>query len=368
MCERPSIPNALFSSNNTQAAANLLNCTGAGQRECGIVGHGLDGMIATGGGRTPDFTQNLDQEFFIVWEGLFRSLAGRATALKLWGCYVGASQAGADLLFDLATVLNCPVAAPTGEMLCAGGQISFEDGNVWQVATPSQKPSPIPPPHPESDSFLSIRSSDVRFGGSDEAIPVSAINNIRIQRGGASSGVGNARTLDNKQGVEFIRHIDLQNPRDIRGSFFAQQTGTIHVDVDGTTYDLLILANRLVQNAAQPNLHYRTSAQFESFVRGMQTQPAAFNHALAYAWVGATGSCPDPGPYTSGNQLSVGNRNGSRAIVTTIRVTTSRAGGSTYVDRTDTLGPSSYKPIIPCDVDPTTPQYFGLTLLGASWA
>ena len=188
----------------------------------------------------PDETQDLDGTFFFLWSDLFKKLAGRIDSLKLWGCYVGANWEGADLLFELATLLNCPVAAPTGAVSCGGGQIIFEDGSVWQGATPASKPAPIANPHPEGISWLSSSFSEVVLGSSDEPVPLSAIDRILISDpDGGGSGVGNGFVLINKQSSEFIRTIDVQHPYKINGALLAQRTGSIQIDVAGKSLQFL---------------------------------------------------------------------------------------------------------------------------------
>jgi len=139
------------------AAANLLASEKTTPSSpASIVGHGSDGVIATGGGKSPSNpTQYIGTQNESGWTSSLATLKGSTTDLYLYGCHVGADDAGAQLLFDIAKVVNATVYGPTGLIYCdSKGNFALEIGSQWQVATPTTKPASIAPPAPEPTGAL----------------------------------------------------------------------------------------------------------------------------------------------------------------------------------------------------------------------
>lgn len=149
-----------LSADNTSvqtAASALFQCLGGKQplAPASIVGHGADGVIVTGAGKSLGTTdQHIGLDNADVWGKVFQPLKGKMVNLFLYGCHVGAGMKGAQLLHDLATTVGANVYAPTGLIYCdSHGDFSPEIGSQWQMATPTQStpPAPIEEPKPGTD-------------------------------------------------------------------------------------------------------------------------------------------------------------------------------------------------------------------------
>lgn len=132
-----------------EAVRNLAACAtpSHGSSPASIVGHGTEGLIAVGCGLSPAPGQELSLETATQWTPQLAQLKGLVSSLALYGVQVGAGQNGADLLFQIAQVIDAPVYGPTGLLYCdSHGNFMLEPGAVWQMATPTQRPAPIDPP------------------------------------------------------------------------------------------------------------------------------------------------------------------------------------------------------------------------------
>lgn len=115
-----------------------------------LFGHGKPGLFALGRGELSDiwwsssYIYSKGSERINDWKTPMAPLKGRFcrdATITLTGCYTGAGEEGAALLFELAKFFGVTVRAPVDEPL--GGMDYPENGN-WQVATP-QMTQPPPP-------------------------------------------------------------------------------------------------------------------------------------------------------------------------------------------------------------------------------
>ena len=106
----------------------------------GIVGHGKQGLLSTGGGfnRTGP-TLCIRAHGDGSWEASFKKeFYGRAARIALWGCHVGAGPDGVTLLRQMAGATNALCMAPTGLICCNEVDgFSLEEGATWQVVSPT---------------------------------------------------------------------------------------------------------------------------------------------------------------------------------------------------------------------------------------
>jgi hypothetical protein len=110
-----------------------------------IVGHGCTGQIAVGCGMGVESCKYIDGNRE-EWEPILRALQGRfcdGAKISLFGCNIGAREAGADKLHTLAVFFGVTVEAPTGLVY---GDGSREKGSQTQTATPERRPTAIPTP------------------------------------------------------------------------------------------------------------------------------------------------------------------------------------------------------------------------------
>ncbi len=167
-------PDAGANATTKQAAKNLL----ASEKllktpgPANLVGHGCEGDIDTGKATG----QCIRWDNVKDWKDDMASLVHWTTELYLFGCTVGAGKEGAQLLFELAKVIDAPVSAPTGLIYCnKQGDFRLEKGAVWQTATPTTLPAPIDPPSHTQVSPSMDKANALIPGGSDPARIVSAV-------------------------------------------------------------------------------------------------------------------------------------------------------------------------------------------------
>ncbi len=143
-------PGTGANSDTTTALKNLSSCVAVKppSTQASIVGHGDMGIIATGGGQTPSgSSQYIAVSNELSWTTALGALKGQITDLYLYGCQVGAGDDGAQLLFDMAKIVNATVWAPTSLIYCDGqGNFTLDKGGQWQKATAAGKPATIEPP------------------------------------------------------------------------------------------------------------------------------------------------------------------------------------------------------------------------------
>ncbi len=131
-------------STTAQAVDNLLRLRQTARASGMIFGHGNETFITTGAGRHAGARSDNWISLFTMgdWQTQMLRLGGHFQPLILWGCYTGAEQAGADLLFEIAKLANCSVSAPCGLAYSDGTC----EGNLIQTATPIYPPTPLKAP------------------------------------------------------------------------------------------------------------------------------------------------------------------------------------------------------------------------------
>lgn len=263
-CNHQAMPAALLSQDDQSAANNLIGCIPAGvTKQCIMCGHGADGWIGTGGGQMSNYNESVagwDQDY---WSPMFAPLKNRVLVLRLWGCHVGANQDGVDLLFFMAQLLNCTVQAPTGLMNCGGGQISFENGSVFQTATPTSKPAPIPPPTPETLILAKSMSLRVLKDGNISNVPLEAVDRVFVLRRSTKAELVRV-PLEKVEGYSLLRMINFANPIDLPGPLLAQKTAELEVQVEGQTLHFAVFNGRIVQDEQNPKVIYQVSPVFSA--------------------------------------------------------------------------------------------------------
>lgn len=145
------VDNALIPVAVTIAPDPRPSMTSAGGLNVG--GHGNEGLLETGMGQHGPF--NTGQIIYLWNEGswgpqLDRVVPTPITMMSIWSCHTGAGQDGADLLYAMARRVGRAVRGRTGFTYNNQQQTWFENGSVWQVATPDHKPDPIQSPTPHS--------------------------------------------------------------------------------------------------------------------------------------------------------------------------------------------------------------------------
>jgi hypothetical protein len=156
--------------------------TGSGALNLG--GHGNEGFLTVGCGQhdPQDYKTNYMASWNRpYWEPHFKRLAGKNFPwLRIWSCHSGAGQSGADFLFEIAKVIGKPVMGNTGFLYSNSKcKIWMENGAVWQVATPTNKPKPIDSPTPHLTVAPQPMQNIFQIGEAE--IPLDKIESISLE-------------------------------------------------------------------------------------------------------------------------------------------------------------------------------------------
>ena len=162
-------------------ASNSIDNQIQGSGALNIGGHGSEGFLTSGSGHGPqdwqkNFIANWNQ---VAWGPFLEKLSQRNFPwLKIWSCHTGAGEEGAALLYAIAKVIKKPVMANTGFLFSNNKcRIWQENGAVWQVATPENRPAPISAPSPHFQEY-EIMSDIITLGSN--SIKSSEIKNINL--------------------------------------------------------------------------------------------------------------------------------------------------------------------------------------------
>lgn len=260
-CARGQNPGAGLHGSTAEAVARLLQCLGGGIGRANIVGHGDAGIVVTGTG-----DEAVDPDRYVAWwnqnfwEPHLRQLRGRVNSLSFWACHPGAEDAGADFLFNVAQVINAPAAGPTGFIYCGGGQpdLFLEPGAVWQVATPTQRPNPIPRP---SRVFFRREAVDLQlnYGGQMETIPLDAVISVEFTPG-KRANIAPLFSISDDNARSFLELVQFDEPFQPGGIPAALVTGRLvmtFVRNDQQEQREFIIYNQLLlQDTSAPDTFY----------------------------------------------------------------------------------------------------------------
>lgn len=238
-------PQAYANLTTEEAANNLLDCEGSAPRAANIVGHGAEGDIDTGKALGQCITMDNTDE----WVPLLEPLDGKISELFLFGCTVGGGDDGADLLHEIAKVINAPVSAPTGLIYCDGaGVFTLEPGAVWQTATAAARPAPIDPPVHGQASPMSNTTGAAAAGAQIHTASYTA--------------KGDERPEADYLSEQLAREVLWDQPFTPKGEPGAKVTGHLQVDLtlNGKRQkrSLLVYNHVLLKDARQPIYYYAT--------------------------------------------------------------------------------------------------------------
>lgn len=274
-CARTGWSSPLADSNFVQAAQNLASYQVSGEQEAGplntkmlvLVGHGNQGVISTGDGMIYRTAQGyISTSNYSAWAPYFSNVRGHGIFLTLCGCDCGAGAAGAQFLYQLATLLNMPVQGRTGlvYLRCPGAYISYENGSVWQVAQPGVLPSPINPPTGYVQSGLPSELWTARTG---------RIDTSSIESASITTIAGREVELDRDQSISLLGQANLDRPMVELGSVAATLTGTIAVKMlvegVGIRQVFLVFNDRLLQHEGDKTTFNLCSPGFSQEFRAL---------------------------------------------------------------------------------------------------
>jgi hypothetical protein len=241
-----------------------------------VTGHGHAGLLCTGGGNQCNTAGTMMGLFNRpAWEQAAAKLLNQFSAVLLLGCSVGAGQEGADFLFEVAKVINMPVAAPTHWVWCEPGKISLDKDAHWQQATPQNKPKVIPRPAAKPDP-PGKKAYGLSIEGKPVQVAASAVKVTDFKAMLFTGGLMVLRPAPAGTASQMLQFIDFENPLINPGVPAAMVTATIDLDVrinDRLTRKTFKVYNdELVQDSAQRGVYYNTTASFARLLLQLRTR------------------------------------------------------------------------------------------------
>jgi hypothetical protein len=230
---------------STESAVNNLLSTVTGRPAMtSILGHGNVGFVETGCGK-----EGVASLYNVIiwwsrqiWASKLIALSGKKfDVLSIFSCDTGAEEEGADLLFDIATVIDKPAQARTGLTICdARGGIRFEPGSEWQLATPRVRPSPKHrpkprPDHPEMGDVVVLTIDNI-----PRAVPLQNLSKIEFVVPEILSGRSRKVSFGTGETIEFARRHLSSPPFNLGGLPLAFPTAYIALTLvlDGSEHEL----------------------------------------------------------------------------------------------------------------------------------
>lgn len=247
---------------STQGAAdNGLTLLGAiegmSTGELNIGGHGNEGLLETGTGQNGPFDS---KKMILTWNeydwgpSLDQIKNSSVTQITIWSCHTGAGQDGADLLFGMAKRCGRAVRAGTGFLYSNDKQTWWEAGSVWQVATPTNRPVPIPAPSPH----LSMQATllfDV--GGKD--VPVTDVQTIEISTILGNAKAASPKMLTGASAQNLVASLFLPQALEMSAEVMALLTAQLVLTfTDGSLANFDVFNDRLAVDRVSQTAYYLT--------------------------------------------------------------------------------------------------------------
>lgn len=234
---------------NDQLASSFVNCmrhdttikavddmlTAVGQG-INIGGHGDVGFLETGAGQGGPFPdgQCIHSYNQVSWGPQLDRIANAAiVTISIWSCHVGAEDDGADLLYAMAKRAQHAVRAGTGYLFSDAQGKHWQNGSVWQVATPTSRPAPIT--RPPGNTIVARAQHPRVIPTPNGSFRLDEIAEVRVEAVASNrSFTAGIREISGQAAAEFVGHLFVGSPMDFRGiSVTALATATIVVRSTG---------------------------------------------------------------------------------------------------------------------------------------
>lgn len=240
----------------TSNGLSIISLAGASSTgELNVGGHGNDGLLETGMGQSGPFDNGriiLNWNEYAWGPELDRIKASSVTQVSIWSCHTGAGQDGADLLFAMAKRCGRAVRAGTGFLYSNSDKTWWENGSVWQVATPTNKPNPIsaPSPHLNLTDPLRFEVNGQEF----EAADIDSIEVLLISLGASAFA---AKSLSDQAAQSAVASLFLPPALDLPAQVSAMKTASITLHF-GKNGDLVfdVYNDRLAVNQESKTAYY----------------------------------------------------------------------------------------------------------------
>ncbi|MCB1467412.1 MAG: hypothetical protein KDK08_09790 [Rhizobiaceae bacterium] len=180
-----------------------------------IGGHGNEGLLTTGQGQNGPFDPAKIMYIYNEYNWgpqLDRVKPTAITMISIWSCHTGAGADGAEFLYRMALRCGRAVRAGTGFLYSNSSSMWWENGSVWQVATPNNKPAPIAPP---SAHFVGDEMAMFEVDGGE--MSVSDLVSIEIERFVFDRSAGASKSASGEGAVEIAGKLFSSIPLDMKG-------------------------------------------------------------------------------------------------------------------------------------------------------
>ena len=223
---------------------------------CNIGGHGNEGLLETGMGQTGPF--NVNQLIYSYNEStwgpqLERLIPTPITMISIWSCHTGAGSDGAQLLFAMAKRAGRAVRGRTGFTYNNSQQTWFENGSVWQVATPDYEPNPIAAPSPHNVIFSEVPM----FQGAMQEYQTSDIIEVQLIQVGLGQKSMLTQTIDKLDAQTVVEMLFIGPALEMDATVSGMITANVSIKFDsGEILEFVIYNDRLAVNHAYATAYY----------------------------------------------------------------------------------------------------------------
>lgn len=258
----------------TRSIGVLQSQSDLGKGQPAICGHGDDGFLTTGAGQNDQQTNTntIGTWNEYEWGPHFDRLKGKNYVMfTIYSCNTGAGSDGADLLYNMARRTNHAVRARTGLTSCGSGGITFQEGSTWQIATPDNKPNPIPaPPH-----FRMVLAKAINFKGDGGMVTVrpDEIKKVEISKSAPYTGSKTQVTLDKIDDINvLLENIDFSAPVSFGAESGNALLGiitskiSIFTESTGKTRTFHVYNNSVLQDTDFPDVYYQVLPGFKGLL------------------------------------------------------------------------------------------------------
>lgn len=239
----------------------LQEIDGLSTGELNIGGHGNEGQVETGMGQTGPFDSG---KLITTWNesswgpDLDKIKASSVTQISIWSCHTGAGQDGANLLYAMAMRCGRAVRAGTGFLYSNVKETWWENGAVWQVATPTNKPAPINAP-----SQHSLMQDPLLFEVGGKEVPVADVKSMEITILHSNVKALTSKTLHGANAQSAVSSLFLPPALEMSAGVLAMVTANITLSFnDGCSAKFIVYNDRLaVDTDSQTGYYLAPSVQ-----------------------------------------------------------------------------------------------------------
>jgi hypothetical protein len=264
-------PGAGANTDTSSAISNLVGCVKGKtpSKFASIVGHGDMGIIATGGGKVPSGpSQYIAVSNESTWTGPLAALKGQITDLYLYGCQVGAGNDGAQLLFDMAKIVNATVWGPASTIYCdSKGNFTLDPKGVWQSATPAAKPNPIEPPVLGGVEDMSDEAH-IYVQGNKLVLPIESRSDATYAPQGPTAAVTPSADIAGALADEVQWSAPFTPPGEPSGLITGRLKVTFGRGDRPVRKSFLVYSHTLLADEDEKGIYYRLSTNFRKIATG----------------------------------------------------------------------------------------------------